>query len=456
MAKTTKYSIALAALLTILLLAGRLYPVNFFDGLFVPSQMLVTCGTLNYNDGLKNVLEWTALSLVAIMVALIWAIIGQVLGGAFGGQKYNEFIKGMVWGAVETAALLGLFMSLFIFIWPYGTENLDKARAYASLTRNTVSFDFGLMLMANMVTGFVTNLNTSFKVPGAVFITVGFQIAPMFKPLMDILGVAMQLITTSVLRWSAQEFLICFIKSHMLAILLPAGFFLRGFGLKAGGNALIGIALSMYFVYPYMITMVGQAVSDHVANELAFNSGGTTHPWAGCLDKPICCVIPGGAKPGSLDDNFIPNGKNWQSNTTDRISVEQINQGVFDMKYDNQADSGSTTNNWCMYNTMFANAYKGFFVDKIMKGGAWSFAGGAAGMTTIAILKYMNISWLVTFLVVPLSYFTFYVMSDIMYFVFIVTIIAPIFILFVTLTLAKEIAKALGTEIDLSSLEKLI
>ena len=43
-----------------------------------------------------------------------------------------------------------------------------------------------------------------------------------------------------------------------------------------------------------------------------------------------------------------------------------------------------------------------------------------------------------------------------MYFVFVVTIIAPIFMIFVTLTLAKEIAKVLGTEIDLSSLEKLI
>jgi len=457
MAKIGRWPVALAALLALLTLAGALHPATFIDGLFYPSNMLTSCSAGAYQNGLDRVLEWSGLSLIAIMVGLVWAIIGQVLGGTFGGPKYNEFVKGMIWGSVETAALLGLFTAMFSVLWPFGVANIDKARAYAVLAKNTASFDFGLMLMANMLTGFITNLNTSFKIPGAVFITVGFQVAPMFKPIIDILGVAMQLITTAVALWNAQEFLLCFVKSNMLLILLPAGFFLRGFGLKAGGNALIGIALSTYFIYPLMINMLGQIVTDHLTTEIQTTAGGTDHPWLGCVDNPICCVVPGGAKPGDLNENFLPNGPNWQSSLSDRISVEKVNQGIFDMKYDNQAQSGAgTANNWCMYNTVFANAYKAIFADKIMAGGFWTFAGGAGAMTVSAILKYMNIGWLAVFLMVPISVFTFYTMGDIMYFVFIVTIIAPIFMVFVTLTLAKEIAKVLGTEIDLSSLEKLI
>ena len=453
MAKIRKLSIALAMLLAILLLVGRLSPATIADGIIKPSSMLVTCAADTQQNGYMRVVEWAGLSLVAIMVSMMWAIIGQILGGTFGGQKYNEFIKAMIWGAVETAALLGLFIALFSVLWPYSTENLDKARTYAVLTQNTVMFDFGLMLSANMLTGFITNMNPQIKVPGAVFITLGVQFAPMFKPFVDILGTAMQLITTAVVMWSAQEFLLCFVKGHMLTILLPAGFFLRGFGLKAGGNALIGIAIAMYFVYPYMIILTGEVVSNHISSGLAPNHA--PHVWNTCLDQPICCLIPGGAMPSSMNESFIPNGADWKTRLEDRVSPEKVNQGMFSMTFDNQV-AASGHNNWCMYNTVFANAYKAFFVDKIMASGMWGMVGGAAGLTTLSIMKYMNIGWVTVFLLVPIMLFTFYTMSDIMYFVFVVTIIAPIFILFVTLTLAKEIAKVLGTEIDLSSLEKLM
>jgi hypothetical protein len=451
-AKISKVSIGLAALLAIFIFAGIASP-SIVDGIIHPSGMLVSCAADTQANGLMRVLEWAGLSLVAIMVGLMFAIIGQILTGTFSGQKYNEFIKGMIWGAVETAALLGLFIAMFGVIWPYSTENLDKARAYATLTTNTVFFDFGLMLSANMLTGFVTNMNPQFKIPaGPVFITLGVQVAPMFKPFVDILGVAMQLITTSVVMWSSQVFLLCFIKSHMLTVLLPAGFFLRGFGLKAGGNALIGIALSMYFIYPYMIILSGEVVANHLSLELAADS--TPHLWGTCLDQPICCLIPGGATPNSMGESFIPNGANWQTSLSDRISPEKVNQGIFDMKFDNQVSGGM--NNWCMYNTMFANAYRAFLGDTVMASGMWGLAGGVGAVTTLSIMKYFNLGWITVALMVPIALFTFYTLSDIMYFVFVLSIILPIFIIFITLTLAKEIAKVLGTEIDLSPLEKLI
>ncbi|MFA5930288.1 MAG: hypothetical protein WC861_05380 [Candidatus Micrarchaeia archaeon] len=448
MAKISKISIALAALLALLLLSGRLYPANIIDGIFSPSSTLMSCAP---NNGAVSVLEWSGLSLIAIMLSVMWAAIGQVLGGAFSGPKYNEFVKGMLWGAVETAALLGLFLALFYALWPYGMENLDKARAYAVLTKNTVQFDFGMMLSANLLTGFLTNLNHQFKVPGAVFITLGVQFAPMFKPLVDILGVMMQLITTAVVMWNAQEFLLCFVKSSMLTILLPAGFFLRGFGLKAGGNALIGIAISMFFVYPYMMNLTGEVVADHLTRQRAYDN--SPHLWGSCLDQPICCLLPGNANPGAFDEPFIKNGKYWQTDLDYRISPEKVNQGVFDMKFDSQTATGGTANNWCMYNTAMGNAYKAFFTDWFMAAGSWGISGGIGAL---AVMKYLNLGLIATSALIPVTMFTFYTMSDIMYFVFVVTMIVPLFIIFVTLTIAKEIAKVLGTEIDLSSLEKLI
>ena len=456
MAKIGKIPITLAALLTLLMLSGRLHPA-ILDGILRPAVSLTSCGTgLPYDQGLARVLEWSGLSLIAIMVSMAWATIGQVMGGTFGGQKYNEFIKGMIWGAVETAALLGLFTALFSVLWVYGMDNLESAQAYAVLARNTVSFDFGLMLGANFIAGFITNMNPQFKIPGPAYMTVSFQIAPMFKPILDILGTTMQLITTAVVMWAAQEFFLCFIKSNMLVILIPAGFFLRGFGLKAGGNALLGIALSLFFIYPYMINLTGGAVAsqledDIIASQVTSNNF-PQHLWdQTCVDKPICCLS--NAQPNLITDPYIKNGGDG-SFPDHRLSPGKVSQGMFSMRYNDS--SGGSPVNFCMYNTVLANVYRATFMDKIMKLDVWTFAGGAGAIGTIALLKYMNVSWMSTGLMVPLAFFSIYAIMEMVYFVFIMTVIVPLFILFVTLTLAKEIAKVLGTEIDLSALEKII
>jgi len=449
MAKLHRLTIAIAALLSLLLLAGMLYP-SMFDTLFSPNSALATCSTALSNvQAYDRILEWSALSLFAIMVAVVWAIIGQILTGTFSGQKYNEFVKGMLWGAVETAALLGLLTALFVPLWAYGMQGLDTAHAYAVLAKNTVSFDFGLMLGANFIAGFITNMNPQFKIPGPAYMTVSLQIAPMFKPILDILGVTMQLITTAVAMWAAQEFLLCFIQTHMLVILLPSGFFLRGLGLKAGGNAIIGIALSLFFIYPHMIIMMGETVSSQLQDDITASHVTNTvldHTWLSCTDKPICCLADS-SYTGAPGDYSIPNG-----NSGENLSTTAITHGLFNMRY---TDTGSGPN-FCMYNTILANVYRATFMDKIMKLDIWTFAGGAAAIGTAALLKYMNVSWMSTGLMVPFALFSIYAIMEMVYFVFIMTIIVPIFILFVTLTLAKEIAKVLGTEIDLSALEKLI
>ena len=84
-AKIRKLPIALAALLAILLLVGRLSPATIVDGIIKPSGMLVTCAADTEQHGFMRVVEWAGLSLAAIIMAFIWAILGQILGGTFGG-----------------------------------------------------------------------------------------------------------------------------------------------------------------------------------------------------------------------------------------------------------------------------------------------------------------------------------------------------------------------------------
>ena len=105
----------------------------------------------------------------------------------------------------------------------------------------------------------------------------------------------------------------------------------------------------------------------------------------------------------------------------------------------------------CIYNTMFGRMYAAF--TNSLGGLAGSL--GSVG-AVLVISKFLNLSWVSILMLKPSIGLVQIALYESIYFLFIVSILLPIFIIFITITLAKEIAKALGTEIDLTSLEKII
>ena len=79
---------------------------------------------------------------------------------------------------------------------------------------------------------------------------------------------------------------------------------------------------------------------------------------------------------------------------------------------------------------------------------------GAGALATV--LDFFNVSFLFVTIIPFAMAFAVSTVYEALFFVFIVSLVLPIFAIFITLTMAKEIAGALGTQIDLSSLEKII
>jgi hypothetical protein len=374
-----------------------------------------------------------------------------MFSGVFG-QRIQDFVKGGLWGFVEGAALLGILAIAMVGLQKYGEENINTARAYAVVIRNTVITDFAMVLGATTLVSFYTNVNPQFKPFGlklGLYLT--FQIAPMFRPVFDTLGLMMQLLTTAILEWFAHDFMLCFVKDSMLSLLLPAGLFLRALGLKGGGNALIGIALAFYFAYPFMLVQAGQIITKHVQNEIVPPGMAPGHAWgSSCIDRPICCI--GSATPSSLTDRpYIENGD--PSTVDGRLLVKPLAEGPIRVSLSGTPVKTGAT---CIYNTILGRGYSGFS-SSISSIGTWSLTKTVGvGTATFFIMKLLNLSFLSVFMTMPIVAFTQLAVYETVYFLFIVSIVLPIFNIFITLTLAKEITKVLGTEIDLSSLEKLI
>jgi hypothetical protein len=79
-----------------------------------------------------------------------------------------------------------------------------------------------------------------------------------------------------------------------------------------------------------------------------------------------------------------------------------------------------------------------------------------SGAVTYLLAKLLNLQFLAIILAIPVTNFANLAIIQTVYFLFIVSIVMPIFVIFITITFAREVARALGTEIDLSALEKII
>ena len=453
MVKKSSFVVALALLL---ILSAPMWAQRAF----ITDTMFGSVSSVSCMADAGDPYAWITLSFVALMLGVMIAAGTHALSGILGTQKLSDFLKGHMWGIVEGAAILTIFMGVFGGLHNYGVANIDTARAYSVVIRNTLMLDFAAIIMASTVFSFFSSAAPQFRPFGEkIGVYVSFQLAPMFRPIFDLLGMLIQLLSVAILEWFGHEFLLCFVKNQMLTILLPAGFFLRAFGLKAAGNALIGVVLALYFVYPFMLIMVGQIATVHFQNEL--NSLPPAHlnfpAIYGCsADRPICCVGDD-PYPASFSEPYLLNG-NDPSVLENRISVEKVNQGPVYLTFNSGGQAGMGSS--CIFTTSFGRVVRPV-VDFLLQLPALSFflGAGLAGLGAnmiFMILKFTNISWMFGVFALPMSALVLSFTYEMVYFVLVISVVMAVFIIFITLTFAKEVAKVLGTEIDLSALEKLI
>ncbi|MCX6769433.1 MAG: hypothetical protein NT051_02005, partial [Candidatus Micrarchaeota archaeon] len=254
-------------------------------------------------------LDWLQISLAALGTGIFIAAAGYVLGGLLGTPQYNAFVKNQLWGVIEGAVILGIFTATVLVLSQVGEQNLGTARAYSVIIKNTSAMNFGMVMVANTVMTFFAKQTPQPKIPGLEGFYLGFQMSPMFRPVFDAMGMVTQLITVSVVEWTAHEFLLCFIQNSMLTLLLPAGIFLRIFGFKNGANALIGLALALYFIYPWMMVLIGDSITTYFQEEIdqLMNGRSQTKDFLLCAGRPICCMPE--APTASAGESYIQNGR---------------------------------------------------------------------------------------------------------------------------------------------------
>jgi len=310
--------------------------------------------------------------IIAIVIALL-NIAGQVFQSPNLIAYSKEELRILLVTVVIIVLMLGAFTganAMFSFsiigtndiVYGSSPTMIDAAINYSKFLVYQISADWGALLVFNTI------LHTLYSATVYVGLTFkamfSFNVGPVLKPLVDILGLAIQFLGVALGEWMVHIAMLCFIKKWIFAIILPFGVLLRAIPLtRSAGDTLLALGFALVFVYPIML----------IANWEAY--------------KVTAFVI---------------------------IPDKTLIQGFFE-------DSGI-------------------------------FGVGIFGILLLATLGSVIMPFLMGYMVS----LAFELVKNAVFYIVIISLLLPFFNIFITLTAAREISRALGSDVNFSSFVKLI
>jgi hypothetical protein len=80
-----------------------------------------------------------------------------------------------------------------------------------------------------------------------------FNLGPVLKPLIDIIGTALQFLSLGISEWMLHIVTLCIIKRWAWGLFIPLGMLLRSFPYtRNGGEALLALTFALVIIYPFM------------------------------------------------------------------------------------------------------------------------------------------------------------------------------------------------------------
>ena len=158
---------------------------------------------------------------------------------------------------------------------------IDAAMAYSRLMVYKITSDLSSLAIFNAI---IHTLYTSTLWVGVNFRAMWtFNMGPVLKPLIDILGTAMQFLGVAIGEWIVHIIMLCLIKKWTWGVFIPLGMLLHIFPhTRSAGIALISLMFALSLIYPlmfvanyeiYRITSSTLLDNEYLVKEFFDNSG---------------------------------------------------------------------------------------------------------------------------------------------------------------------------------------
>ncbi len=128
---------------------------------------------------------------------------------------------------------------------------IDASMAFARLMVSDMVTHYGMLLIYNTILHTVYSATMWFGVTWRAMYS--FNLGPVLKPLIDIVGSALQFLSLGISEWMLHLVTLCLIKKWTWTFFIPFGLLLSAFPYtRKAGQALIALSLALAIIYPFM------------------------------------------------------------------------------------------------------------------------------------------------------------------------------------------------------------
>lgn len=136
-------------------------------------------------------------------------------------------------------------------IYSNSANIMDAAMGFSRLMVGDMITHYSMLMLYNMVIHTIYSSTMWFGVTWRAMYS--FNLGPVLKPVIDIVGSALQFLSLGISEWLLHVVTLCFIKKWMWGLFIPFGMLLRSFPLtRNGGEAILALAFSLIIFYPFM------------------------------------------------------------------------------------------------------------------------------------------------------------------------------------------------------------
>jgi len=220
--------------------------------------------------------SWISLTIVALMLVLFGIALVYMLGQLMQSQNLISTAKEEIFQLILTLIRVAfIFFVLFILnqyymirtsnsgdeIYSLKSTNptnlggpltvIDGAMAICRLLIVEMITDYSNLVMYNMVLHTIFSSTMWFGVTWRAMYS--FNLGPVLKPLIDIVGMALQFLSLGIGEWMLHLVLLCLLKKWTWSLFIPIGIFMRTIPQTRGaGEALFAIVFALSIIYPFM------------------------------------------------------------------------------------------------------------------------------------------------------------------------------------------------------------
>jgi len=128
---------------------------------------------------------------------------------------------------------------------------MDGAMAFARLMVSDMVKHYSMLIMYNMIIHTIYSSTMWFGVTWRAMYS--FNLGPVLKPLIDILGTSLQFLSLGISEWMLHLITLCIIKKWAWGLFIPLGLLMRSFPYtRNGGEALLALMFALVLFYPFM------------------------------------------------------------------------------------------------------------------------------------------------------------------------------------------------------------